>query len=264
MIKLDKYNVKSKKSILNWDEAIPLGNGKIGCLLYGDGPIRLAIDRVDLWDTRVNAKTQEKGFTFENLVKLSTSGEQCDWADRARLFEDIFTEKPYPSKITAGRIELDFGKKTQLINSEVDLFTAIGNFSAGEMLSGEIFLSATKYVGVAKIKGEYSLGLTLPEYLSKPEGKDAFDPNGGFGYPKAEVIKENGYTYYRQQTFTDFSFGIVALEKKVDGVSEIYFTIATSNDNADFIEFAKAELLSASEIGYEALKTEHIKWWRGY
>ena len=66
MKNLKKYNIKSKKAITSWDEALPLGNGKLGCLLYGDGPIRLSLDRVDLWDTRVNPKTLEKGFTFKN------------------------------------------------------------------------------------------------------------------------------------------------------------------------------------------------------
>ena len=85
MINLKKYNIKSNKSILKWDEAMPLGNGKIGCLLYGDGPLRIALDRVDLWDKRVNPATLEKGFTFENLVRLSLSDRQSDWQERARL-----------------------------------------------------------------------------------------------------------------------------------------------------------------------------------
>ena len=36
-----------------WDEAIPLGNGLTGGLLWQkDGKLRLAIDRADLWDLR--------------------------------------------------------------------------------------------------------------------------------------------------------------------------------------------------------------------
>lgn len=258
MKNLEKYNITSKKSILNWDEAIPFGNGKLGCLLYGDGPIRLALDRVDLWDTRANPKTKEEGFTFENLVKLSLSNEEKDWQERARLFEDIFTEKPYPSKITAGRIELDFGKKCPIIDSYVDVSTAIGGFSVENSLVAEMFLSATEFVGVMKIMGEYSLDVTLPKYLSESE------ESGGFNYPRAQVIKENGYTYYEQKTFTDFSFGIVAYGKEEEGHKEIYFTIATSCDGVDFIQNAKAKLFEISQIGYEKLKQEHINWWEKY
>ena len=264
MKNLKKYNVKYDKSILKWDEALPLGNGKIGCLVYGDGPLRLSLDRVDLWDKRVNPKTEEKGFTFKNLTKLSLSKSQKDWAERTRLFEDIFTEKPYPSKITAGRLELDFGKKSAIINSEVDLLTAVGTFNAENFIKGEIFLSATRFVGAMQVEGEFDLNIHLPKYLSKPEGKDAFDENGGFGYPQAEVKKDGEFTYYEQKTFTDFSFGIVVLTKKKGNLSQVYFTIATSEDGKDFIASAKSQLLEVFEIGYENLKKEHVAWWKKY
>ena len=72
-MKLNRYDIEYKSSVTSWDEALPLGNGRMGCLLYGDGPIRLAVDRVDLWDTRPHPATLEAGFHFKNLVKLSRS-----------------------------------------------------------------------------------------------------------------------------------------------------------------------------------------------
>jgi alpha-L-fucosidase 2 len=39
--------------IKSWDEAVPLGNGLTGGLLWGEGSlIRLSLDRGDLWDER--------------------------------------------------------------------------------------------------------------------------------------------------------------------------------------------------------------------
>lgn len=36
-----------------WDEAIPLGNGLTGALIWQkEGKLRIAIDRADLWDLR--------------------------------------------------------------------------------------------------------------------------------------------------------------------------------------------------------------------
>ena len=41
--------------IKNWEDAIPLGNGITGCLVWGeDNTIRLSLDRGDLWDERTN------------------------------------------------------------------------------------------------------------------------------------------------------------------------------------------------------------------
>ncbi len=39
--------------IATWDEAVPLGNGLMGGLLWGGGStLRLSLDRGDLWDER--------------------------------------------------------------------------------------------------------------------------------------------------------------------------------------------------------------------
>ena len=48
-----------KKSITSWDEGIATGDGKLGSILYGNGPFRVSVDRIDLWDNRPNEQTFE-------------------------------------------------------------------------------------------------------------------------------------------------------------------------------------------------------------
>src|SRR5450759_2741070 len=44
-------NLKLQAPIKTWDEAIPLGNGLLGGLVWGgDNILRLSLDRGDLWD----------------------------------------------------------------------------------------------------------------------------------------------------------------------------------------------------------------------
>ncbi len=250
---LTKYNMHSDRAITSWDEALPLGNGKMGCLLYGDGPIRLSVDRVDLWDTRPHPTTLEDGFNYDNLVKLSLSKKDEDWKERARLFEDVYGELPYPSKITAGRLELDFGGKTEDICSSVDIEKAIGklSFAKGSL---EVYMHATRFIGIAKVYGDYKLSIHIPEYISEK----------GMGYPKASIIEEDDYTYYRQETMTDFSYGVIAYTVEKEGYKELYFTVDTSEDGEDFIALAKKKLKAVSEVGYEALLEEHTTWWKAY
>ena len=83
------YNIRYEKPIVNWDEALPLGDGKLGCLIYGDGPLHLTLDRVDLWDSRPHPVTLEKGFNYENLLRLVKSGDDKDWTEYERLFDKI-------------------------------------------------------------------------------------------------------------------------------------------------------------------------------
>ena len=275
MLNLKKYDISYKHSVENWDEAVPLGNGKLGTLVYGDGsPLKLSVDRVDLWDERPHPNTLDKGFTFKNLVKLSRSGKQEDWEERKRLFEIIAADKAYPTKLTAGRLELDFGVKTDDIQTHLSIQEAVASVlvNGGKTGKAELFLSATKFVGVARVWGNYQLKFHIPMYLSGDEngkwgnysGIGDTKRDGCLRYPRAETVAENGYYYYKQPTLEDFSFGIVALKKDFGEYSEIYYTIGTSKDSEDFIATAKAELASVAEIGYETLKAEHIAWWKKY
>ena len=51
MIPAEYCNLNFPNTIKKWDEAVPLGNGDLGCLIWG-GPsaLRFSIDKGDLWD----------------------------------------------------------------------------------------------------------------------------------------------------------------------------------------------------------------------
>jgi len=49
--------------IATWDEAIPLGNGLLGGLLWGgDSRLNISLDRGDLWDLRPAARYGSDGY----------------------------------------------------------------------------------------------------------------------------------------------------------------------------------------------------------
>src|SRR5690349_15902015 len=52
------HDLLFRKPIQKWDEALPIGNGLTGCLIWGDGaPLRFSLDRADLWDKRPAEET---------------------------------------------------------------------------------------------------------------------------------------------------------------------------------------------------------------
>ena len=47
------HNLKFDSLATRWDEAMPLGNGWLGTLIWKkDNKLRLSLDRIDLWDDR--------------------------------------------------------------------------------------------------------------------------------------------------------------------------------------------------------------------
>ena len=257
---MDKITVKTE----NWDEGAPLGNGRTGSLVYGRGIVKITADRTDLWDLRPNETTLEKGFTYANLVRLSKSGKEEEWAERERLFEDIFMGKPYPSKITAGRLELAFGKNAEDISCTLDLNTATAEIYGGEKKLASVFVSGEANVGVIRTYAEYNLRLHVPAYLSgMPQNGSGLEDNSAnmsLKYPPAVMKSDGKFTWYEQNTHTKYAFGIIVYES--DGV--IYYTLVTTDDDEDYIAYGKKMLLNAAQCGGERLFALHKKEWGKY
>ena len=268
---LSKYDICYEHAITSWDMGLPLGNGRLGCIVYGEDAIYLAVDRIDLWDTREHPNTLEAGFCYKNLVKLSKLRTEEAWKEQERLFEKIYDELSYPSKISAGHFKLDYGCELQNVHAKIDLKSAIGemHFDGGEI---ELFMDAWKPVGAARIKGDFRSELCIPEYISSDchNEREMFKDGGqitptcGMGYPQADIKKEDGFLYYIQETKSEFSYGVFAYTVLKKEFAEIYFTIKTSKDGDDFDRIAKEELKEAARTGYDKLKEEHIKWWKKY
>ena len=67
----DCYELKLKAPITSWDEAIPVGNGILGGMLWGhDNTIKLSLSRGDLWDETTLPEIKEGDWNFANMKKL--------------------------------------------------------------------------------------------------------------------------------------------------------------------------------------------------
>lgn len=275
---LKKYDIVYDESILNWDEGLPLGNGRLGALIYGDGPLRIAIDRIDIWDNRAKPGLVAKDYNYKNLRRLVLSSEVKNddpyWQECQNIFKIRLNHKtPYPTKLTPGRMELDFGKKFAA-KSRVSLQTAIANIELDSGKTGhlEAFVSATENVGVVKVLGDFSLDFHIPGYISGDENGEwvglssVSDKEEGscMGYPRAAIVNEDEFLFYEQTTHTDYKYGTVILRKKTENGELLYFTVASSDDSKSFIEDAKAHLKRMADMGYETLKKAHIAWWKRY
>ena len=65
------YGMTLDAPIATWDEAIPLGNGMLGGLLWGtNNTSNLSLDRGDLWDETTPPEILEGTWNFANRTKL--------------------------------------------------------------------------------------------------------------------------------------------------------------------------------------------------
>jgi hypothetical protein len=105
-----------------WDEALPLGNGLLGALVWGDGrPLKISLDRTDLWDLRPVPEFDTDEYSYA-LMRRWVAEKRID--DLRRVYERPYAIHAGPTKIPAGRIELHFSEVAAFERARLDLGAA--------------------------------------------------------------------------------------------------------------------------------------------
>lgn len=108
-----KYKICAKEAISRWEEALPLGNGELGCLIWGSpANLRFSLDRVDVWDTTVPPGTESGEFTYANLVRLAREGN----TEEIRRIFDAPYNAPVPTKLPVGKLILHIPQYTGVVS----------------------------------------------------------------------------------------------------------------------------------------------------
>ena len=236
--------------ITTWDEAIPLGNGLLGGLLWGGGDaIKLSLDRADLWDLRPAAPFGRDGYRYADMVRLV--GAKA--ADSLRIrFDDPYDNVAHPTKLPGGRVVLTLAPGRVARHFALDLAQAEGSvrFDDATMTA---FFSATDTVALLRVPALAAAEIVRPKSLDQ------------LGYAPAHVVRDStaGRTYQsmHQQAALGLAY-VVAVATRPDGdATLVAVTIATSTDGSDPEAIARARLARALDEGYDAARRTHRAWW---
>ncbi len=277
--------------IARWDEALPLGNGLMGALVWGEaGVLRFSLDRGDLWDERPIDGFETPGFTWKNLVGLVKAGKHGEVFEQ---FEKPYWS-PYPTKIPGGRIEVDLvkgampgrftldmeraeaevlvGKKG--VRSFVDAAGKVGMavFDKG-MLAG-VRLVPARFGGEAKVERGVSNGelarLAYPAPVMGRSSAAEASPESGVTGPgskrrdqdqEAEGVVQWAY----QVGALGFAYALVVGTRTLaDGRVLMAFTVACTNDGADPVAIGRGWVEGALKAGYEKSIKGHLAYWKGF
>ncbi|MGN1026412.1 MAG: glycosyl hydrolase family 95 catalytic domain-containing protein [Faecousia sp.] len=251
-------------AIRRWDEALPLGNGKIGALVWG-APEKLifSLDRTDIWDNTPFPGVKSGEYTYENMVRLARAGDE----EGVRRVFDTPYQMVTPCKLPAGRLVLQL-PESEIIHSRLALAQATAHVYMGQVKL-ESFLHARQNIGLIRLNipsQAFSFEIENPDFGT--EGEDnSRAPSGSLKqlrYPLPEKHGDGLCKWYIQRAGGDFSYGVFArAADTVDGCL-VAFTVADSHDGPNWKEKAMASLTAALDTGYEALLGEHLAWWREF
>jgi len=117
-------NPRLQAPINTWDEAIPIGNGLLGGLVWGgDHTLRLSLDRGDLWDERPSERHLEvrDRFNWVTMQRLVAENRMAEFND---VFDSNYDYEGPPTKLPAGRLEITLDPSQSLETFELNLATA--------------------------------------------------------------------------------------------------------------------------------------------
>jgi alpha-L-fucosidase 2 len=253
-----EHNLRLDAPILSWDEAIPLGNGLMGGLLWGEKhTIRLSLDRGDLWDERTHL--EEEWWKKHPWTKAAQGGDP--W--------DQYYNGPTPTKLPGGRLEITLPPSLTAHRFELNLANAEGRvaFTDGSQLT--LFYSADQPVVLMRLPGKAEAFQLLP--AGAGQVADAGPSSGGavskLGYPPAIRGSEGTAQWYVQNGYDDFRFCMAIETRPVGDETLLALAITSTADvpagsDADAVlALARERCRSAVAAGYDALFRTHAAWW---
>lgn len=266
----------------DWMRAFPLGNGRIGAMLYGD-PYEetIEINEESLWSGRqIQEKYNSSPEALKKIRELLL--DEC-YEEAAQLCEKTFMAKPEFVRFfeSMGEVRVEFPDKSRYENyrKELELSEAIGRVSykkgTTDFLS-ETFVSE-KYDGlVYKITGSAPFDC----YVTMERGQDAYTSalrnnllfmNGRVTYYDEDMYGEGGEGMSFGANIFVRTDGKLLNDKKhiivhdatwviVYGVFETNYNVEKYDidESIDYRAVLRQKLDAITAVDYETVKAEHI------
>lgn len=246
-----------------WDEAIPLGNARLGALVWQhDSALRLSLDRIDLWDLRPMDSLAGPNYRFKWVKEMLDAGR---YEEVQRKFDHPYNAEPAPSKIPGAALEIAMpgGAKPR---GELVLGDALAIVDWPDGARMQTFVHATRPVGLLRftsVPAGVRPAVVPPRYAKAQaktdvvyEGSDL----GRLGYPQGNVASTPNSISYHQPGYADFAYDVEVAWQQSGDTLLCAWSIASSIAPDD----ARMETRRALALGWDSLLNEHAAFWRDY
>lgn len=256
-----------------WDEAVPLGNGMLGALVYGkNGMLRLALDRADLWDSRPVKGFDSPQFSYQWIYKHVLDK---NYNPVHQLVDVPYDQDAAPTKIPAGALELPIASLGKIKSVDLNIGTATCHIQWDNGTNATFFISAVNPTGYFKFENlpdgyNFSLQLKSPPYQTTGQVKSGNMVVGGqdlarLNYPKGNIKKTDHLIHYHQKGWGAFSYDIaVAWKQKNQHTIEGTWSITSEGSPYSTAKKADKIVSSAIDHSFDQVWKEHKKWWETY
>jgi alpha-L-fucosidase 2 len=261
-----KDNLQFNNLATKWDEAMPLGNGMLGVLIWQkDNMLRLSLDRADLWDERKAIDISKFNFKW-----VTQHVQTNDYDTVHKLGDAPYDNIVYPTKLPAGAIEFNTSSFGKVASNVLDISTALNTVKFENGVVFNCYIHATKqqgFFGFENLSSTDSIfkivapHLIIPNYSGESKIEDDNTHAGEglpkLGYAKGTVTKTENSIRYHQPTYSNHYYEVLIEWKKFPGNHVIgTWTISNNKPAVSFSLNADA----AEPTGWN----EHANWWKNF
>jgi alpha-L-fucosidase 2 len=252
-----------------WDEAIPLGNGMLGSLVWQkDDKLRFSLDRADLWDLRPMKGLHRKEFSYQWVIGQVM---KKDYSPVQQYLDEPYDKEPAPSRIPGGALEFDVKDwgKVQSVHLFIKQALCEVKWTNGTIL--KTFVNATAPLGwfrFENLKAGFKPQLIMPKFQGAV--KISGDPVGGddlsrLGYTQGTIKQTGNSITYDQQGWGGFKYEINVCWRRIDkGTVEGVWSISSQYPDKKTAVTASAVTQTALKKHYSDAYVSHTLWWRNF
>ncbi len=250
-----------------WDEAIPLGNGMVGALVYEKaGHLRFALDRSDLWDERPMKGLHRKEFSYQWVQQQVR---EKNYAQVQQYFDAPYDRESGPSKISGGALEFVSKSWGNVTSVHLSLSNALCTVVWSSGIKLTTFVHATEPIGWFRFENapsNFTPTLKAPKYKNN-SGKslDSLKSNdpAKLGYSEGTITADNNSIIYHQPGFNNFFYDISVQwkrigERTIEGVWSVSSNFSPSNPSAT------NSTSNALKRSFNKDLSSHAKWWSNF
>jgi alpha-L-fucosidase 2 len=259
--RLKPYNLSFPKLAGKWDEAMPLGNGMLGALIWEkNNKLRLSLDRADLWDERKAMDISKFNFKW-----VEEQVHKNNYAAVQKLGDAPYDNSPYPTKLPAAAMEFDMAKLGKVVANDLDIETALNTVKFDNGTVFNCYIHATEQRGYFSFEGLKSADV-LPALIvhnySNNQSEKGDNSHAGvglqkLGYGKGAVVNTASSIRYHQPTYEGHYFEVLVQWQKM-GKSKIIGSWTITSDKA-------ASLPAISATAKEPTGwPQHTAWWKNF
>ncbi|MCB9208910.1 MAG: glycoside hydrolase N-terminal domain-containing protein [Ignavibacteriales bacterium] len=253
----------------SWDEAIPLGNGMLGALVWKNGKnLRISLDRADLWDLRPMDKLDFKNLKFKWVYDQWKNN---TYENVQKYFDVPYDQRPAPTKIPAGALEFDIEKFGKIKEVRLYVKNALCEivWESGAKLT--VFVHATEPIGWYRFEGissQINSELVPPPYEVKGNSTNVNSLTGQdlgrLEYKKGVINTSENSIIYDQEGWGGFKYKIhvnwAEEQNKLTGAWSISSEFPEWEKTEDATETIKKSFTNS----FQSVLDSHLKWWKNY